>query len=446
MSTPEINKWFSDTFGVDPGVLVARIQQAAAAASAPNRSVDPASEPNQSVETDEGWLNETTAPEPPKPKKKNAVKGATTFNRNFFELKKEKVPLWGGRLTAGFGVSLAVTGTIGTVAPDAKSTTTIGMSTNFKDECAASIAKAWADTEGVTILGLHTAFTETDITGVVQIKEGISVLVKGSGKLACGVGLSFEAVLVKVGEDGKIEKFKVSGGAEFGWFPVDPKSFDLGPLVKATDIKVQPTLTMTIEPNWTRLWAEFGQKVITEAAIDGAVEKTGETALSSAGVDLAIASGFLVIAAACVAASVGAINDRGDAAATQAECIKLTRMLMDGYKLGLIGAHKPPLTVMEVGYAEGMKARGEAVYKLRRRYPDITEDQVNEVLATVAERLAAQARPEIEAKARVQVWIAFASTHRDSWLKSYEFARWTAWSGLFGRAPNNEKLYTDYAG
>ncbi len=417
MPTLEINKWFHDAFGVDPGEFVDRLKAEMDAASAPK-------------------------PE----KKQHATKGSTGFKKKISGFEGPPVPLLGGRLTAKFTSVIEVMGTVETIVPDAAETTNLSVGAFDDQGFSQSVAHTWNDTEGVAVFGWHSVFTEVELSGAVRFEKGLSVGVSGSGKLGCGVALKFEAILVKIGEDSKVEGFKFSGGADIPYFPFTPLGMDLGPLVKVSDVKIQPTVSVAIEPNWPLIWATVAKDVAADGALGAAGEKGSEAAISSAGADLAIASGFLLIAAASVAASIGTINDLGDAAATPGQCRTQTKALLAGYKLGVLGDDPPTLSVMTVGYFEGMRARNEALRKLHARFPDITDDQVNQVFETVVDRLVDQARPEIEARVKQAVWEQFASTHQDGWLKSYEFARWTAWNGIFGREPRGEALYTKYAG
>lgn len=448
MSTPELNKWFADTFGVDPSQLASRLETAAAAAQAtpaPNRSVDPDTEPNQSIETDEAWLNQSAPPpEAPPEKKARAVKGAVAFSKALHEFEGPSVPVLGGGLKLKFKASLAVSGSIETVAPEAGQTTKLTALKVDGNKLGFEVARTWNDTEGVRVFGWNSFFVECEAALATEIHEGISVALKLSGKLACGAALEMEAVLVKVNEESHVEAFAVKGSAKLPPFPFMPPAagLGLGPMVRLVDVKVEPTVLVEMEPNWPWLWAELGKRLARNAAVDVAAEKGAEAAVGSAGVDLAIASGFLVIAAASIAASLAAIEHAGDAARTPKQCAEMTQVLLHGYRRGVLGGDAPGGALMLVGYEEGAKAHEQAVGKLRNRFPDITDEQVEQVLATVVDRLTAEAAPAIEQMAKVKVWQAFFETHQDGfWSGSQAYDRQVAWGGIFGRAPNNEPLF-----
>ena len=430
MATQQLDSWFADAFGVDPVKYLSGLS--APPPATPTRpGPPPSAEPAQEAQEHEVVVASA------------AKAGVVASTKVDFELAEFHTPNHMFKIVPKAAGEVSFT--VETIAPEAHGTTKVAPKVSNKD-IGVEIGHAWMNAEGLKIMGVDSWFVEGELAGGAKFdreKHTFEVTASITGKMACGLALAAEVLLVRIGEDWSVKAGTLAASITSPRYAFKPKH-KLFAGVQVDDIGVQVAFQVEIEPDWTHIAIEVGKRFGKEAATDGVVGEVAKDALAGVNVDIAIASGFLLIAAVTIAASVSAIGVMNDAAGTPALVREQVALLLDGYKQGIKGYGIISGPVMQLGFDKGKEQRELAVTKLQAANPGITDDQIQLVLDVTADRLTEQARAELEDLAKEAVWITFFNEHKDGfWSGSQAYRRDIAWQAIFGRKQRGEKLFLE---
>jgi len=341
-------------------------------------------------------------------------------------------------------VQIEGTGKIEAGSAGTEGTTAITPIAYDNGAIAEKIAHSWNDSDGVRLLGWQSVFTEVKAEGAIKIDKGISVQVAGSGKLGCGVELKFTVTLVKIDEKSEMKAFSFKGGVDIPPFPFNVFSLDLGPGIKLSKVMVHPVASLELTPNWSAIAKRLFGEAAKDGALEAAGEKAAETTVTVISVDAAIVGGMLLAGVSTLGAAVLNISEGDEIAGSAGRCKALAAKMTEGFMAGAAGGAPPSDKAMLAGYTLGIKNYNAASAKLQQQNPMATEADIKAAIAGSVDQATAGAQKQIEASAKLAVWEAFASTHQDGLLHSYESERWQAWTNIYGDDPRGAPEYAKY--
>lgn len=350
------------------------------------------------------------------------------FKVTIKEYKFPKKDLWGER----FEVTVAVKGEImGVVELAAQkdeggekkelTETEIKASLGWDGGAVAgSIAEAWVNKDGFTVLGIDTAFTEVEQKGTFAANfEKAELSYEFAGKLGCGISFSLKLVVIgyESGTTGEIKAGGLEFGADFPYFPI---SANLPGIRggKLSNVQIHPILSATLEPNWAEIAKDVAQKAAKSAA-QGGVEL--------AAFDVGVLGGLLVAAVGVIPASLAQLVEGDDVNSAGTVADDAVATVIEGYRLGLTGGQAPSDEVAGITYQKGNAIFTQAAAIVRQKIPDEDDDAIRQIIADAVEQMKVmdKAGPELEATTREAVWDHYATTYPD------RVYRMTAWSQIF---------------
>ena len=352
-----------------------------------------------------------------------------------------KVPLLDGCLTVEFETVLEIVGSIDAGASGTSSTATgnpVGYDTGT---FASKISDSWNTTDGFKILGFNTCFTEVKTEGSLKAgTKGAQMSFTAYGKFGCGVEISFALNVFTVDDEGKVAGPSVKVAADIPPFPFDCASIDFGAGVKLNQVRVHPVVSVEIEPDYEKIAVKFGK----EAGKRAIGEKVGETIVTTISVDGAIVAGFLLAGVSTIGAAILTVSEGDEIAETHGQCVALATKMSQGFAIGAAGGAPPSDKALMAGYTVGIRNYNNALDKVKADNPQASDDDIKAAIAKQVPGMLAGAQAQIVSLAKETVWVAYASSHQDGLLHSYEQDRWMAWSNIYDDDPRGNPLYAKF--